>query len=72
MLPVPLPSEKRNSAGSIEHLAGELEVEVRRHGRLVWSDRSALAALEHGGLDRAEAELRRRGVPEGETGTPPL
>ncbi|MBB1017910.1 hypothetical protein G6023_06235 [Dietzia sp. DQ11-71] len=72
VLPVPLPSEKRNSAGSIEHLAGELEVEVRRHGRLVWSDRSALAALEHGGLDRAEAELRRRGVPEGETGAPPL
>jgi hypothetical protein len=38
----------------------------------VWSDRSALAALEHGGLDRAEAELRRRGVPEGETGAPPM
>lgn len=72
VLPVPLPSENRNSAGSIEHLTGELEVEVRRRGRLVWSDRSWLAALEHGGLDRAEAELRRRGVPEGETGAPPV
>ena len=71
VLPVPLPSQGRNSAGAIEHLAGELEVEVRRHGRLVWSDRSFLAALEHGGLARAEAELRRRGVGEGETGAPP-
>lgn len=71
VLPVPLPSEKRNSAGAIEHLSGELEVEVRRHGRLVWSDRSTLAALEHGGLDRAEAELRRRGVPVGRTGAAP-
>ncbi len=72
VLPVPLPSQGRNSAGSIEHLAGELDVQVWRHGRLVWSDHSALAALEHGGLERAEAELRRRGVPEGETGAPPL
>lgn len=71
VLPVPLPSEERNVAGSIEHLTGELEVEVRRHGRLVWSDSSTLAALEHGGLDRAEAELRRRGVPVGETGAAP-
>ena len=71
VLPVPLPSQKRNSAGSIEHLAGELDVEVWRHGRLVWADHSSLAALEHGGLARAEAELRRRGVPEGETGAPP-
>ena len=72
VLPVPLPSQKRNSAGSIEHLAGELEVEVRRHGKPVWSDRSPLAALEHGGLDRAEAELRRRGVPVGQTGAAPV
>lgn len=71
VLPVPLPSQGRNSAGSIEHLAGELDVEVWRYGRLVWADSSRLAALEHGGLDRAEAELRRRGVPEGETGAPP-
>src|SRR5690625_306471 len=72
VLPVPLPSQKRNSAGSIEHLAGELEVEVRRHGKPVWSDRRPLAALEHGGLGRAEAELRRRGVPVGQTGAAPV
>ena len=71
VLPVPLPSEKRNSAGAIEHLSGELDVEVWRHGRLVWSDQSPQAALEHGGLERAEAELRRRGVPVGETGAAP-
>lgn len=71
VLPVPLPSEKRNSAGAIEHLSGELEVEVSRFGRHVWSDHSPQAALEHGGLDRAEAELRRRGVPVGETGAAP-
>lgn len=71
VLPVPLPSEKRNSAGAIEHLSGELEVEVSRFGRPVWRDYSPQAALEHGGLDRAEAELRRRGVPVGETGAAP-
>lgn len=71
VLPVPLPSEGRNSAGAIEHLAGELEVEVSRFGRKVWSGRSGLAALEHGGLDRAEAELRRRGVPPGAVGAAP-
>ncbi|MFN3602637.1 MAG: tocopherol cyclase family protein [Dietzia sp.] len=71
VLPVPLPSEKRNSAGAIEHLSGELEVEVSRFGRHVWRDYSPQAALEHGGLERAEAELRRRGVPVGETGAAP-
>lgn len=65
VLPVPLPSEGRNTAGAIEHLAGELDVEVSRFGRPVWSGRSTLAALEHGGLERAERELRRRGVPPG-------
>lgn len=71
VLPVPLPSEGRNAAGAIEHLAGELEVEVSRFGRPVWSGRSGLAALEHGGLDRAEAELRRRGVPHGAVSAAP-
>lgn len=71
VLPVPLPSEGRNSAGAIEHLAGELEVEVSRFGKPVWSGFSGLAALEHGGLDRAEAELRRRGVPPGAVGAAP-
>lgn len=71
VLPVPLPAEGRNTAGALEHLAGELEVTVRRRGRVVWSGRSALAALEHGGLDRAEAELRRRGAPPGASAAAP-
>lgn len=62
VLPVPLPSQERNTAGALEHLAGTLEVTVRRRGTLVWSGRSELAGLEHGGLDRAQAELTRRGV----------
>ncbi|MCU0314350.1 MAG: hypothetical protein MUC84_09865, partial [Solirubrobacteraceae bacterium] len=49
--------------GALEHLGGRMAVEVRRHGRLVWAGESALAALEHGGLDRAAAEARRRGAP---------
>ena len=32
---------------------------------VVWAGESRLAALEHGGLERAEAEARRRGAPEG-------
>jgi hypothetical protein len=65
VLPVPLPLERRNTAGAIEHLSGDLTVRVERHGRPVWAGRSSLAGLEHGGLDRAEAELRRRGRPPG-------
>ncbi|MFD6858994.1 tocopherol cyclase family protein [Rhodococcus sp. NPDC060090] len=61
VLPVPLPAQRRNVAGSIEHLAGALRVTVRERGTVVWEDESSLAALEHGGLDRAETELRRRG-----------
>ncbi len=71
VLPVPLPSEHRNTAGDIEHLAASLRVEVRRRGRLVWAGESRLAALEHGGLDRARAELRRRGLPETLDHAPP-
>ena len=62
VLPVPLPSQERNTAGALEHLAGALEVTVRRRGRVVWAGRSVLAGLEHGGLDRAQAELVRRGL----------
>lgn len=65
VLPVPLPSEHRNTAGDLEHLAGELRIRVRRFGRHVWSGRTSLAALEHGGLERAQAELRRRGLDAG-------
>ena len=71
VLPVPLPSERRNTAGAIEHLGGQLSVEVRHRGSVVWQGHSTLAGLEHGGLARAEAELRRRGVPAGATGAPP-
>lgn len=62
ILPVPLPSQERNIAGALEHLAGTLEVTVRRRGRMVWAGRSTLAGLEHGGLERARAELVRRGL----------
>ena len=71
VLPVPLPTERRNVPGAIEHLAGSMQVSVRRGGRLVWSGESALAALEHGGIDRARAELARRGHADDATGAPP-
>lgn len=72
VLPVPLPSQRRNTPGALEHLAGTMTVSVRRRGRLVWRGTSNLAALEHGGLDRAEDELRRRGVDPRATGAPPM
>ncbi|MGC5584691.1 tocopherol cyclase family protein [Ornithinimicrobium sp. W1665] len=61
VLPVPLPSQGRNTPGALEHLTGTMEVRVTRGGRPVWSGVSSLAGLEHGGLRRAEAELARRG-----------
>lgn len=61
VLPVPLPAEERNIAGAIEHLGATLRVAVRRRGRTVWQDESTVAALEHGGIDRARAEILRRG-----------
>ncbi|MFC4140092.1 MULTISPECIES: tocopherol cyclase family protein [unclassified Microbacterium] len=72
VLPVPLPSQERNTAGALEHLAGDLEVTVRRRGAVVWSGRSALAGLEHGGLDRARAELARRGLDTSATHSAPV
>ncbi|GAB3694492.1 tocopherol cyclase family protein [Corynebacterium nasicanis] len=62
VLPVPLPGEHRNVPGDLEHLTGDLEISVSRFGRPVWNGRTRLAALEHGGLERAAAELRRRGL----------
>ncbi|WP_240916043.1 tocopherol cyclase family protein [Sanguibacter sp. HDW7] len=62
VLPVPLPSEHRNVPGDLEHLVGDLTITVSRHGRHVWTGLTTLAALEHGGLDRAQQELRRRGL----------
>lgn len=61
VLPVPLPAERRNTPGALEHLAGELAVTVWRQGRVAWQGVSHLAGLEHGGLARAEEELARRG-----------
>lgn len=61
VLPVPLPAERRNVPGAIEHLAPTMRVSVRHDGRIVWQGESRLAALEHGGIDRARAEVERRG-----------
>ena len=71
ILPVPLPSQGRNVAGALEHLAGSLDVTVRRHRRVLWRGHSELAGLEHGGLERARVELERRGVEAGSTHAPP-
>ena len=62
VLPVPLPLERRNVPGAIEHLGGRMDVIVRERGREVWRGTSHLAALEHGGIERAVAETRRRGA----------
>ncbi len=71
VLPVPLPRERRNTAGALEHIGGRLRIKVRsRSGALVWEGESAVAGLEHGGLDRAAAEAARRGSP-GEAAVPP-
>ncbi|MDR7328927.1 hypothetical protein CGUA_04570 [Corynebacterium guangdongense] len=72
VLPVPLPSEHRNVAGDLEHLAGTMRVTVTRFGTHVWTGRTDLAALEHGGLDRAADELRRRGLDPSLTHAPPV
>ena len=61
VLPVPLPAERRNVAGAIEHPGATMRVNVRRFGRQVWSGESRIAALEHGGIERAAAEIARRG-----------
>jgi len=72
VLPVPLPAERRNVPGALEHLGGAMRVEVRRHGRRVWAGESDLAALEHGGLERAAAEAARRGAAPGAHEAPPV
>lgn len=72
VLPVPLPSEHRNVAGDLEHLVGDLTVSVHRFGRHVWTGTTTLAALEHGGLSRAQEELRRRGLDDTLASAPPV
>lgn len=72
VLPVPLPAEQRNVPGAIEHLAGALSVTVRRAGHLVWQGNTDLAALEHGGIERARAEVLRRGGKPDDTDARPI
>ena len=60
VLPVPLVEERRAAPGALEHLGATMNVRVRNHGRLVWEGTSHLAGLEHGGLERAATEARRR------------
>lgn len=72
VLPVPLPSERRNVAGALEQLGGTLQAVVRRRGRVVWAGESPVAGLEHGGLARAAAEARRRGAPHGAADAAPV
>jgi len=72
VLPVPLPRERRNVAGALEHLGGKIAVVVRRRGAgVAWSGESRSAALEHGGLERAANEAERRGHP-GSSAVPPV
>ena len=61
VLEVPLPAERRSVPGALEHLGARLRMVVRRRGRVVFAGESALAGLELGGLERAAAELDRRG-----------
>ena len=61
VLDVPLPADRRSVPGALEHLGARLEMVVRRRGRIVFQGSSALAGLELGGLERAAAELDRRG-----------
>jgi hypothetical protein len=51
VLPVPLPSERRNVDRDFEHLAGRFHLRVWRRGELVVDDESQLAALEQGSTD---------------------
>ncbi len=71
VLPVPLPRERRNVAGALEHLGGVMSATVRRRaGAVVWRGETPVAALEHGGLARAASEAARRGF-AGEAAVPP-
>ena len=72
VLPVPLPAERRNIAGAIEHLGATMRVNVRRFGRQVWSGESQVAALEHGGIRRAQDEIVRRGGTAEDTDARPV
>jgi hypothetical protein len=72
VLPVPLPAEERNVPGAIEHLCATMRVRVRRRGRVVWAGESRSAGLERGGIERARAEVLRRGGDEEAAGAAPV
>jgi hypothetical protein len=72
VLPVPLPAERRNIPGAIEHLGAGMRVTVRREGGVVWQGTSRIAALEHGGIERARAEIVRRGGTAQDKDAPPV
>jgi hypothetical protein len=51
LLPVPVPAQRRHEEGAAaQHLAGELEVRVRRRGRTLFAGTSSLAGLERGAV----------------------
>jgi tocopherol cyclase len=66
VLPVPLPTERRNVDRDLEHLAGQLDLRVYRRQALIIEDRSRWAALEVGSTDPATARLLAT-----EVGVPP-
>jgi hypothetical protein len=72
VLPVPLPDERRNVPGAIEHLGATMRVRVRHRGQDVWEGTSSVAALEHGGIERARAEVTRRGGTPDAVDAPPI
>jgi len=72
VLPVPLPDQRRNVPGAIEHLGATMRVTVRRRGQVIWEGESQLAALEHGGIERARAEVKRRGHGPDAVDAPPI
>ncbi|MFS0886366.1 hypothetical protein [Aeromicrobium sp. 179-A 4D2 NHS] len=72
VLPVPLPFKGRNVPGAIEHLGAWMRATVRYRGTVVWRGESHVAALEHGGIERARAEVARRGHGPEATDAPPL
>ncbi|MEA2307022.1 MAG: hypothetical protein QOH43_4302 [Solirubrobacteraceae bacterium] len=70
VLPVPLPAERREVAGARQHLAGTIELTVRRRGRLVYRGTSRLAGLERGRGLSSLAPWPSQTPPSSPTSTP--
>lgn len=62
VLPVPVPSERRNIDTDLEHLAGRMTVTLQRRGHVVYRGTSHLAGLEIGTTDDALAARQRAAV----------